>query len=218
MGLSATPKRHYDEEGTSRLFDYFRGEVFEYSLSQAIKDKWLCEYEYFPSYAEFTNDEMNIYHELTRKIAAKLGNKKYSTMTDEDDRNDPANKRADLISNAENKLLEFRKLCDSRNWIFNKTLIYCTSNPSPRDYSDSTQLDKVNKILTDKHVAVTSVTFKNPTTDRLEILNNLDIGHYDCITAVRCLDEGIDIPSIDTAIILASLVILNSSFREEVVF
>lgn len=115
-------------------------------------------------------------------------------------------------------LLEFRKLCDSRNWIFNKTLIYCTSNPSPRDYSDSTQLDKVNKILTDKHVAVTSVTFKNPTTDRLEILNNLDIGHYDCITAVRCLDEGIDIPSIDTAIILASSVILNSSFREEVVF
>ena len=53
-------------------------------------------------------------------------------------------------------------------------------------------------------IVSTSVTFRNPTKDRSMILDKLAVGHYDCITAVRCLDEGVDIPSVETAIIMAS--------------
>ena len=45
---------------------------------------------------------------------------------------------------------------------------------------------------------------ENQTNDRRMILEKLSQGHYDCITAIKCLDEGVDIPSVETAIIMAS--------------
>ena len=44
LGLTATPERHYDEDGTYKVIKYFNGQVYEYSLINAIKDTWLCEY------------------------------------------------------------------------------------------------------------------------------------------------------------------------------
>ena len=55
-----------------------------------------------------------------------------------------------------------------------------------------------------RHLTVKSVTYRDPTKSRGEILNNLATGHYDVITAVQCLDEGVDVPSAETAIIMAS--------------
>ena len=204
LGLSATPKRHYDEEGTERIFEYFDDEVFSFSLKEAIDKKRLCPYEYHPIYAELTNEEMEVYHELTRKIAAKLGSKRYSTISDDDDKNDPANKRADLIANAENKLKILENMCNEKDWKFSQTLIYCTSNQNPVYPTQNTQLDKVNELLSNNHVTVKSITYEDPTKSRLEILDNLATGHYNCVTAVKCLDEGMDIPSIETAIMMAS--------------
>ena len=204
LGLSATPKRHYDEEGTERLFDYFGGEVFSYTLKQAIAAGHLCQYEYWPTYAELTNEEMSKYNELTRKIAASMGHKKFSTQNDDEDRNTPANERADLIANASEKLKILKQLCEDMEWNFKQTLIYCTSNPDPMHRDDITQLEKVNELLTKHHITVRSITYKNPTKDRLEILNGLAIGHYNCITAVKCLDEGTDVPSAELAIMMAS--------------
>jgi superfamily II DNA or RNA helicase len=204
LGLSATPKRHYDEEGTVRIFDYFHDEVFTYNLRQAIKEKHLCEYYYWPIYVELTNEEMSKYDELTKKIAAKLGAKKYLTTSDDDDRNDPSNKRADLIANAENKMKILENLCDEKQWKLNQTLIYCTSNQHPLHPTKDTQLEKVNELLSDHHVTIKSVTYRDPTKSRINILDNLATGHYNCLTAVKCLDEGMDIPSIETAIMMAS--------------
>ncbi|MBL7001898.1 MAG: DEAD/DEAH box helicase family protein [Nitrosopumilus sp.] len=204
LGLSATPKRHYDDEGTTRLFDYFGDEVFSYSLQKAINDKWLCEYEYWPTYAELTNEEMSKYNELTRKIAAKMGHKQSSTQNDDENRNDPANQRADVIANADNKLKILQQICEKKEWNFKQALIYCTSNPDPVHLGDITQLEKVNELLTKQHITVRSITYKNPTKDRLEILNGLAIGHYNIITAVKCLDEGTDVPSAELAIMMAS--------------
>jgi len=47
VGLSATPKRYFDEEGTEYLLDYFGGVVYEYTLGEAIPD-FLAPYEYHP--------------------------------------------------------------------------------------------------------------------------------------------------------------------------
>ena len=204
LGLSATPKRHYDEEGTERLFDYFGDEVFSYTIQQAIDEKFLCQYEYWPTYAELTNEEMSKYIELTKKIAASMRNNKVSTQNDDENGNTPANQRADLIANASDKLKILKELCEKREWNFKQTLIYCTSMPDPMNPHDITQLQKVGELLTKHHVTVRSITFKNPTKDRLEILNGLAIGHYNCITAVKCLDEGVDVPSAESAIIMAS--------------
>ena len=86
-----------------------------------------------------------------------------------------------------------------------QTLIYCTNNPSPiLPYGSPKQLERVKQILTNRHIVSDSVTWKDPTKDRIKILNNLANEHFDCVTAVRCLDEGVDIPSVKTGIFMAS--------------
>ena len=204
LGLSATPIRHYDAHGTSMLKNYFNGIVFELSLKKAVEKEYLCNYEYHPFYAELNSDEMDIYNELTKKIAAKYSSKKSEQDNKDEYDNDSEIKRANLIANAQDKLSVLQKIINS---IFNikQTLIYCTSNPSPSlPYGSPTQLDNVKELLLKNQIVGTSITFKNPTKDRTMILEKLAQGHYDCITAVRCLDEGVDIPSVETAIIMSS--------------
>ena len=203
LGLSATPIRHYDKDGTTALRQYFDDVVFELELKEAIDEGHLCSYDYFPYYAELNYEEMEVYNNLTRKIAEKYANKDRH-QTDEEDNNNPEIKRANLIANAENKLDILQEILNSITNM-KQTLIYCTSDPSPAiPFGSPTQLDKVEKILVKNNIVSTSITFRNPTKDRSMILQKLAVGHYDCITAVRCLDEGVDIPSVETAIIMAS--------------
>ena len=211
LGLSATPIRHYDEEGTAVLMNYFNNVVYELDLKEAIDEKFLCEYEYHPFYVQLTPSEMDVYDDLTRQIAAKLGKK--NRKKSDDDEGNPEIRRADLVAAAENKLEKLEKIIDGMKEEqfsgegrgIKQSLIYCTSQPSPNLPPGSpTQLENVQKFLSDKHVSQKSITFKDPTKDRAEIIDNLAIGHYDCITAVKCLDQGVDIPSVEKAIIMAS--------------
>ena len=203
LGLSATPMRHYDQEGSDALMKYFEKTVYEYTIGQAIKAGYLCNYYYHPIYADLTSDEMAVYNKLTGQIAAKMNNRK--TITDENDKNDPANRRAALIGNAENKLVVLEEILKKFNWRLKQTLIYCTSHPSPNlPKGSKTQLENVNELLSNRSITVKSVTFRDLTKDRIKILNNLAIGHVNVVTAVQCLDEGADVPSVETAIIMAS--------------
>ena len=206
LGLSATPIRHYDSEGTNLLYEYFNKVVYDLPLKIAIDAGYLCGYEYHPYYAELTPDEMEMYDVLTKKIAAKYSMRRMGENEDEDQERsyNAEMQRADLVANAQNKLIMLEKIINS---IFNikQTLIYCTSNPSPiASLSNTTQLNDVKKILNDNQKVSTSITFENPTKDRMTILEKFSQGHYDCITAIKCLDEGVDIPSVETAIIMAS--------------
>lgn len=204
LGLSATPARHYDEEGTRCIENYFDGVVFDLPLKEAIAKDYLCNYEYNPYYAELNAEEMDMYNDLTGKIGTKYAVRRSNINENDDDNKSAEIKRANLIANAQNKLDVLKEIINSMFRI-KQTLIYCTSDPSPimpPEYT--TQLDSVKRILAENRIVSTSITYENPAKDRHMILERLAQGHYDCITAVRCLDEGVDIPSVETAIIMAS--------------
>ncbi len=67
-----------------------------------------------------------------------------------------------------------------------------------------TQLIEVQKILSARNIISDSVTWKDKTKDRRMILRDLANDIFDCVTAVRCLDEGVDIPSVKVGIFMAS--------------
>ena len=67
MGLSATPERWFDEDGTRALHEYFGITVFEFGLADAIEQGFLSQYYYHPHLVELTNDELEEYEQLTRK-------------------------------------------------------------------------------------------------------------------------------------------------------
>ena len=211
LGLSATPLRHYDHEGSQIILDYFGGVVFMLDLKDAIKKHILSEYDYIPHYVTLNSDEMSEYKNLTAQIARKMQvtqiarKKAAQKHHDEEDVSNVEIKRADLISNAENKYIVLKEVLGDLDNQLSQTLIYCTNNPSPIAPLDSPrQLERVKEILTNRKIVSDSVTWEDPTADRLKILDNLANEHFDCVTAVKCLDEGVNIPSVRTAIFMAS--------------
>ena len=203
LGLSATPLRHYDPEGTQIISDYFKGVVFTLDLEEAVKRNILCPYDYIPYYIPLNPDEMDQYRNLTVQIARKIDRKQKHTQEKDDSR--PELRRADLVANAENKYDVLKEILDLLGNQLNQTLIYCTNNPSPAlPLNSPRQLERVKQILSNRHIISDSITWEDPTKDRIKILNNLTNEHFDCVTAVKCLDEGVDIPSVKIGIFMAS--------------
>jgi len=227
LGLSATPNRHMDETGTGILKDYFHSSTcnaknpgdddicskckknlitYALDLRTAIHDLHiLCTYEYFPYYVELTSEEMDVYDNLTKQIAqAEVKRKKGIPLTKADKW--PYLARGYLVANAENKDKMLDTILDLEfNNKLNLTLIYCTSHPRQDAPEDAPkQLERVKDILFEKGIKSDSVTYKDLTKVRGDILSLLEGNIFGCITAVKCLDEGVDVPAVETGIFMAS--------------
>lgn len=193
LGLTATPNRYFDDEGTMRLLSYFNGIVARFDLKDAIEHGYLVPYEYYPHYVELTKEEFEEYRRFTRKIASQWDN-----AEDDETRKSLENlllvQRQKIIVNAKNKLVKFEELVSELKDLMDHCLVYCSEK----------QLEPVQKIL-NKHVIINQkVTFKEDFATRNDYLKKFDEGIYKVIAAINCLDEGIDIPSTKMAIILAS--------------
>jgi hypothetical protein len=102
LGLSATPRRWFDDEGTAAIFKYFGKTCFEYTLEQAI-GKYLTPYRYFPQLVSLTDNETAEYEDLTQKIIKLYNSDSKSTETQEKLKK-MLIRRAKIISSAQEKL------------------------------------------------------------------------------------------------------------------
>lgn len=205
LGLSATPERWFDDEGTQRLFDYF-GNILEPRLGirEAIELGALTKYRYYPILIELTHDERQKYLELSAKISRMM----------DDGENEPVSatlnylllKRARLVGTAANKLPALREIATKyRN--SSHMLFYCGDGQVESDEDDSIrrQVDEVTRILgKDVQIRVATYTAETTTEDRENRRKDIDSGKLQGLVAIRCLDEGVDIPSVRMAVILAS--------------
>ncbi|MCH2046048.1 MAG: DEAD/DEAH box helicase family protein [Saprospiraceae bacterium] len=205
LGLSATPERHNDEEGTDSLVNYFGGITYEYSLQQAIKDKRLCNYMYYPHLVELTDEETIEYQSITEQLGRALN---YSRSGDlSDNATYLLIKRARLMAGAENKITKLDEVISNLSEIPQKALFYCgdgrTSDPISNN--ESRQIEAISKLLGEKHeLRIRNFTFKEKAKERERILSDLGKGLLDGVVAIRCLDEGIDLPDLRMGFILAS--------------
>lgn len=205
LGLSATPDRHLDSAGTDIIYKYFDGAVYDLPLKEAIEEGYLCKYHYYPTYIELTIDEVEIYDDLTTSIAIIEEKKRRGAYHPKKGDFNPYLARAQLIQAAANKLDKLKEILTDMGNSLEQALVYCTSNPSMAfEKGAPTQLIEVQKILSARNVVSDSVTWKDKTKDRRKILRDLANDHFDCVTAVRCLDEGVDIPSVKLGIFMAS--------------
>ena len=198
LGLSATPVRQYDEEGTEQLFSFFGPIVFQFTLEEAI-GRCLVEYEYYVHPVELTEDEMDEWYELTEKIGK-------NAWRQEEDPNDEyimklLRDRRALLENAENKITALEEVLTQREDLkrLRHTLIYA-SDKAPQ------QLKDVNTLLNKHGVLFHQLTYEE-TGDRgrtTQIIKAFQEGTLRILTAKRVLDEGVNIPEIEKAFILAS--------------
>ncbi len=211
LGLSATPRRWFDDDGTEKIFDFFGKTVYEFSLKEAITTinpstgkTYLCPYYYKPYFVDLTDEEFTEYERESTKIA-----KMYHVSKNKEEKEELLTllfeKRQQIIRNATNKLVAFKQILDDIK-IITDCLIYC----SPQ------QIDLVQDILNSydrQNIIQSSFTMKtgiNPQkefgglSEREFLLKKFAEGEFHVLVAMNILDEGVDVPSAKIAIILAS--------------
>ena len=201
LGLSATPRRYFDDEGTEKLYEYFGDVVFEFGLEKAITNGYLLPYEYSPYFIELTKEEREQYEEATRRIA-----KSYFASRNNEEKEELYKllciERQNIVKNAVNKYRVLRQILLELKEI-KHCLIYCTPQ----------QIDRVQDILNSSGIIQHRFTQKegikeekkySGLSERGFLLKKFAEGTYQALVAMKVLDEGVDIPPARMAIILAN--------------
>lgn len=213
IGLSATPEREWDEEGNQAIFDYFGRVVFEYSISDAIRDEVLSKYYYYPHVVSLSYGERDDFSDMTKSIAATTSqahsehpstrNMTVPRMLRYLDRINPDLsaklrtlylKRVEIVKKAENKFQAFREII--RKHQLKRCLVYC---------NDLQHLDDNIKIVHEEGLEPIEFSSRIDPEIRKRILRSFDkeVDQSTLLLAVKCLDEGVDIPACDSAVLIS---------------
>ncbi len=190
LGLSATPERYFDDLGTKQIFDFFSNIIFKFGLSEAIEEGYLAHYLFFPHIVYLTGDETDQYHKFSKMIAIEASKE----LPDHEKIKRYLFNRSKVIKSAENKLAKFREIIVNNDKL-DHCLIYCI---------DTKQLKNTSSILHDLGITYHRFTEIEDMDLRKKLLDEFSRGDKDVLVAVKCLDEGVDVPSTRMAIILAS--------------
>ena len=207
LGLSATIDRHNDEIGTAALSGYFGEKCIIYSLKDAIDSQMLTRYYYYPVLTYLDQDEFSEYLMITSQLAKAIRKKNGKVVLTEHAKQ-LLIKRARIIAGAKGKLPELQK--QIAPFVDDKyILVYCGAT-TVRDEDDSDfgrrQIDLVAEMLGNTlGMRVGRFTSQESAQERAQIRAAFADGEtLQALVAIKCLDEGVNIPSIKTAFILAS--------------
>lgn len=206
LGLSATPKHYLDDARTTTLTRYYGDVAYEYTMAQALQAGVLTPYQYHVHYVELTEEETELYIELTDRIARLAAGSEVedADAAQSDELKMLLFKRARLLGNAKNKLQLFRELIAGKS-PSSFHLFYCGDGiDSDAEPGMNRQVDQVSRVLYDHGWRVAHFTARENATTRRATLDNFRIGLLHGLVAIRCLDEGVDVPDCRHAYILAS--------------
>ena len=213
LALSATIERHGDEEGTAKLSQYFGEKCIEYDLERAIKERKLTPYYYYPVVVTLTEVEFAKYRELSKEVFKHLHFDKKGKVTLSEQAKLILIKRARVVAGAEQKVAKLGELLEQYK-TEKQILVYCgaarfldTSVLSGEvDATDQRQIDAVSSLIgNDLGMRVSQFTSRESAGEREQLKKEFADGdHLQVLVAIRCLDEGVNIPSIKLAFILAS--------------
>ena len=211
LGLSATYRRDWDEPGTSAILGYFGRALEEaaYLIADAIKDKRLCKYRYIPYFAYLNKEEFEEYVKLSLEIKKQFG----ILGIGENSLNLPV-----LPKKLEHLLRERAKILKKCGY---KIRVFCdiiSARPKPPyvvfadDNVQANQLEaahrekvrQINKLsspLLKEDIMIFSGILDDWQRDK--IIREAKVRRIPLI-AMYCLDEGIDIPELNSAVIVSS--------------
>ena len=213
LALSATLERHRDDEGTALLYDFFGRKCIEYDLERAIDENKLTKYKYYPVPVYLTEDELQEYEQKSYEMSKCLIKGKDGKYKLNRHGEILAMERARIVAGASNKLDALREKIQPYKRD-NNILVYCgatnvideKSDYSSTDEADIRQIEAVTRILGNEcHMEVAKFTSQENMETRAIIKEQFQRGdRLQAIVAIKCLDEGVNIPGIRTAFILAS--------------
>lgn len=211
LALSATIERFGDDEGTEKLYDFFGDKCIEYTLEEAIQSDMLTKYFYYPIVVSFEDDELEEYIEISRRIARSV------FINDSGDLSEHTKmlliKRARMVAASRQKVYA---LCEEmkNHKDDSHMLVYCGAttikdvgfDEETSNDEEKKQIDIItNQLGNELNMKVAKFTAEENLEEREVIKREFEEGvSLQALIAIRCLDEGVNIPSIRKAFILAS--------------
>ena len=117
IGLSATPHRKFDETGNQAIQEFFNDEppyIVSYSMEEALKIGWLCNYTYYPHIVKLTDQEMEKYKDLSLQLLRMgLFDKETGNFRSTPEIEKKLLERKRIIHKAANKLEAFKAILRS---------------------------------------------------------------------------------------------------------
>lgn len=201
LGLSATTIRQYDEVGTERIFDFF-GETLDpvYGLSEAITDNNLCPYRYELIPCQLSNEETEEWDNLSldiRKISARLSTNAAGPAKEQLEKElfELLLNRSKILKKASRKVPLASEILRQDWQTDDRFLVYC---------EDITQLEALKAELRRENFKAVIHEYHSMNSEA----NQRHLTHFaeegGVMLAIRCLDEGVDIPSVNKALIISS--------------
>ena len=196
LGLSATA---FNDPGNlnkheSVMKKYFNDICHTYTLQDALNDDHLCEYEYKPLACYLDEEEFFEWKEYLGKYDEVLLKTKKENYEHKE-------KMENVIENSKQKYEKFEALIKNMSLEEKKhTIVFC----GERKIDDMRTIDYVNDLLNENDWSFQTITAEESRQERKSIINGFKRGDIQSISAMRVLDEGVDIPIIKQAIILAS--------------
>lgn len=209
LGLSATVERYKDKKGTDSIMDYFGGVCIEYGLQEAINEGMLVPYFYHPIPCYMTDEEYDEFTYINYEIekiekSNKTSMQKLEEMKELEIRG--VRLMARMVEKFEKLFILAQKLQDESH-----LLVYCGATRLDGDDDNMflddrlRAIDKATQILGGElRMKVSQFTYKEDIQERVQIIEDFSKGLLQALIAIRCLDEGVDIPAIKTAILLSS--------------
>jgi superfamily II DNA or RNA helicase len=199
IGLSATPDRWFDEGGSDKLRDYFEKTVIELPITEAVEKGFLTPYRFYPQAVSLTDTEYEDFQSFTKKIINAQNNKDLSPSERRDKVQQLLIARSRIVNNAEGKLYLLRsmlanKIAEDGLASIQHTLVY-----SPQG-----KTGEVVRILAELGIRAHEFIYTVANQKKMELLDQFAKGDIQVLVAMKCLDEGVNIPATKVAYFLAS--------------
>lgn len=207
IGLSATPDRMFDDVGTQLIRNYFGNKSFEFTIHDALHTinpttgkPFLNSFEYHPLFVVLADDEYSSYKKKTRQIAIEQAKED----KDEERIRDLRMKRALILKNARQKYDVLQELINEMGpQSIKDTLLFVSDK----------QIGRCMEILAENHVSRAKITEEESAsrvvniegeTERQKFIADFTAHRIQMLLAIKCLDEGIDIPNARIALLMSN--------------
>jgi len=202
LGLSATIQR-FDESESEAIVRFFTsGDTFYYGIEDAIENDFLSKYEYHPIFVRLTGEENDRFLSKSKLLAQELNKRE----PEPDIIDKLRRERSIILKQASGKVEKLRELIED-GYNFVNSVVYCGQG---KDDEGELIIDSVTRALYDKGLVVSQ--FISRTLNRKRVLYEFEHGYFDTLVAIKCFDEGVDVPKLDKIYIMAS----DSALRQTV--
>ena len=202
LGLSATIQRFSENESEAIVRFFTTGNTFYYGIEDAIENDFLSKYEYHPIFVRLTEEENEKFQFKSKLLAQELNKKEPDPEVIDKLRRE----RSLILKQASGKIEKLRELADE-GYNFVNSVVYCGQG---KDDDGELIINSVTRTLYENGLVVSQFTSR--TLNRKRVLYEFEQGYFDTLVAIKCFDEGVDVPKLDKIYIMAS----DSALRQTV--